>query len=63
MPRNRSHNRAQLVLGLERQNVSLPAVIANPEGLVAALADLLLAALGVEPVKTKEGGDEHQDHA
>jgi hypothetical protein len=40
-----------------------PAVITgNPEGLLGALADLLLAALGVEAVMTKGDGDERQDH-
>jgi hypothetical protein len=35
----------------------------NPKGLVEALADLLLEALGVESLMTKGGEDEHQDHA
>jgi hypothetical protein len=35
----------------------------NPTGLVEALADLLLEALGVESLTTTGGGDEHQDHA
>jgi hypothetical protein len=30
----------------------------SPEGLVVALADLLLAALGVERMMMKGGGDE-----
>jgi hypothetical protein len=63
VPGSRSRNWAQLALDLERQSQSLPTVITNPEGLVAALADLLLEALGVERVMTKGGGDEHQDHA
>lgn len=33
------------------------------EGLVEALADLLLAALGAVGSATKGGADEHQDHA
>ena len=60
MRRNRRHNRAQLVLELERQN---PATLVEgpTKGLVEALADLLLDALFAE---TRLGGaDEPQDHA
>jgi hypothetical protein len=58
--RNRRHDRAQLVLELERQNPQT-AVERNPKGLVEALADLLLEALAAD---TKLGGvDEPQDHA
>jgi hypothetical protein len=58
--RNRHHDRAQLVLELERQNRQT-AVERNPKGLIEALADLLLEALVAE---TKLGGvDEPQDHA
>jgi uncharacterized heparinase superfamily protein len=58
--RNQRHNRAQLVLELERQ-IPPTAVERNPKGLVEALADLLLEALVAE---TKLGGvDEPQDHA
>jgi hypothetical protein len=58
--RNRRHNRAQLVLELERQ-IPPTTVERNPKGLVEALADLLLEALVAE---TKLGGvDEPQDHA
>ena len=35
----------------------------DPEGLLGALADLLLAAAGVEGAMTKEDGHERQDHA
>ena len=60
MRRNRRHDRAQLVLELERQ-VPQRAVEQNPKGLVEALADLLLEALVAD---TKLGGvDEPQDHA
>ena len=60
MRRNRRHNRAQLVLELERQ-IPPTAVERNPKVLVEALADLLLEALVAE---TKLGGvDEPQDHA
>jgi len=61
--RSRSHDRAQLALELERPHRELPVIINNPEGLLSALADLLLAALGVEATMTKEGGDEREDHA
>jgi len=58
--RNRRHNRAQLVLELERQNPA-SLVEGHTKGLVEALADLLLEALFAE---TKLGGvDEPQDHA
>ena len=60
MRRTRRHNRAQLVLELERQ-IPPTAVERNPKGLVEALADLLLEALVAE---TKLGGvDEPQGHA
>ena len=60
MRRNRRHNRAQLVLELERQ-IPQVAVERNTKGLVEALADLLLEALAAE---TKLGGvNESQDHA
>ena len=63
MRRNRYPNPAQLVLDLERQNLARP-VMVSPKGLVTALADLLLEALGVAGLTTKEErGDEHQDLA
>jgi hypothetical protein len=40
-----------------------PPVEASMEGLVEALADLLLEALGAVGSATKGGVDEHQDHA
>ena len=58
-----TNNRAQLALGLEREVQSPPVIIVSPEGLLRALADLLLAALGVEATTTKGDGDERQDHA
>jgi len=61
--RSRSHDRAQFALELERPHRELPVIIDNPEGLLGALADLLLAALGVEATMTKGGGDEREDHA
>ena len=62
MPRSRSHNQAQFALELERPVRPVPVVTGNPEGLLGALADLLLAALGVEATMTKGDGDERQDH-
>jgi hypothetical protein len=61
--RNRSYNRAQFTLELERPIRPLPLITGNPEGLLGALADLLLAALGVEAMMTRGDGDERQDHA
>jgi hypothetical protein len=59
MRRNQRHNRAQLVLELERQIPQI-AVEQNTKGLVEALADLLLEALVAE---AKTGGvDEPQVH-
>ena len=63
MSRTRSRNRAQLALELERQMQPLPAITGNPEGLLGALADLLLAAVGVEAMMTKGVDDEREDHA
>lgn len=62
--RKRKHlDTAQLVLHLERQNPEHQ-LKGNPKGLVEALADLLLEALGVVgSTTTKGGGDEQQDHA
>jgi len=63
MQRSRYHDRAQFVLELERQSPRAP-VTRNPNGLVEALADLLLAAVGADESLLKTGGvDEHQDHA
>jgi hypothetical protein len=62
MPRTRAHNRAQFTLELERPTRPLQAVTSNPQGLLGALADLLLTALGVEARMTKGEGDERQDH-
>ena len=56
-------SRTQLTLVLEREDRHRPIPHA-PEGLVQALADLLLEALGAgSSVTTREGGDEHQDYA
>ena len=63
MPKSRSHNRAQFALELERPMRPVPVITSNPDGLLGALADLLLAALGTEATMTQEDGDERQDHA
>ena len=64
MSKRRSHNRAQLALGLERPLPPYPAAaMANPEGLLAALADLLLSALGDKTMTTEGDCHERQDRA
>ena len=55
-------NPAQLVLYPEHQSADR-LLSPNPKGLVEALADLLLVALGVQCRMVKGGDDEHQDHA
>jgi hypothetical protein len=61
--RSRQHyNRAQLVLELEPQNSRVP-VARDANGLVEALADLLLEALEAEGATRTGGVDELQDHA
>jgi hypothetical protein len=65
MRKSKYQSRMQFVLELERQNPQ-PPVVKDMKGLVEALADLLLGALGQQPaVKlTEKGGvDEPQDHA
>jgi hypothetical protein len=62
MRRGRYHDRAQLVLELGRQSPQAP-MARNPNGLVEALADLLLEALGVDGTTKTGGEDEHPDHA
>ncbi len=60
-----SRPRTQLVLALDREDRSRP-VTPTPEGLVQALADLLLEALGTDRTATvtgKEVRDEPEDHA
>lgn len=60
IPRRRHH--AQLVLALQVLRPE-PRVGTEAEGLLQALADLLLEAAKIE-VATKTGGaDEHPDHA
>jgi hypothetical protein len=60
--RDQYHSPTQLVLELESQNPDRSSKLI-PKGLVEALADLLLEALGVEGLTTKGGEDERQDHA
>ena len=60
----RYQGREQLVLELQRHDQ--PALTTNATGLVEALADLLLAALGMDigtTAATGGGVDERQDHA
>jgi hypothetical protein len=61
--RNQDRSRGQLVLALERRDRPVP-VEQRTQGLLEALADLLLAALGMEPTlsTSREGADERQDH-
>lgn len=63
MRRSRDRSRGQLVLALERRDLPVP-VEQSTQGLVEALADLLLAALErEETTSTSKGGvDEQQDH-
>ena len=63
MPKRRNLDRRQLALALEPRDPPLPA-IPNAKGLVEALADLLLEALGAQTAQTTEqgGGHEPQDH-
>jgi hypothetical protein len=61
--RSRDRSRGQFVLELERRDCPVP-VEQGTQGLLEALADLLLAALGMEPTlsTSREGADEQQDH-
>lgn len=61
---SRSRPRTQLVLALEREERFRPVTHA-PEGLVQALADLLLEALAADVALTANGKgtrDESEDH-
>jgi hypothetical protein len=61
--KSRFHNRAQLVLELERPNPE-PPVTLGAKGLIETLADLLLEAVGTKEMQQKQGGvNERQDHA
>ena len=65
MPRRRKQDRRQLALALEpRRPTPIPATT-NAKGLIEALADLLLEALGEQTtvvVGSGGGGHELQDH-
>jgi hypothetical protein len=61
MQRSLYRSRAQFVLDLDRHNRQTPTH--HAEGLVEALAELLLEALRAEAPTIKGGEDEHQDHA
>ena len=63
MRNKRYQGRVQLVLELQRHDQRVM-VTASPKGLVEALADLLLAALGVDVTTAATGGgvDERQNH-
>jgi hypothetical protein len=54
-------SRAQFVLELENHNHQAPAE-QSAEGLIKALADLLLEPLRAEELMMKGGEDEHQNH-
>lgn len=61
MQKRLPHIRAQLVLELENHNHQEPAE-QSAEGLIEALADLLLEALRAEELIMKGGEDEQQNH-
>lgn len=65
MRRRKYQSRTQLALNLESQKTQ-PPMVKDTKGLVEALADLLLEALGQLPavISTEKGGvDESQNHA
>jgi hypothetical protein len=62
MRKRKSQIQNQLSLGMDIVIQESP-VEDCLEGLVEALADLLLEALGTAKSATKGGVDEHQDHA
>jgi hypothetical protein len=57
VPRRRTHTLAQLTLKLERPSAK-PLPKLAPQGLVEALASLLLEAAGAASQAAKEGADE-----
>lgn len=63
MRRSQYRSREQLVLELERRDRPVP-VEPSAQGVIEALADLLLAAVGMEDTIStgREGVDERQDH-
>jgi hypothetical protein len=64
VPKKRNLDRRQLALALEPRDPTQWPAIPNAKGLVEALADLLLEALGALGAQTTEqgGGHEPQDH-
>ena len=65
MPKKRNLDRRQLALALEPRDPTQWPAIPNAKGLVEALADLLLEALGAQTAQTateQGGGHEPQDH-
>lgn len=66
MPKRGCHDRAQLSLGFKKPIPQSP-VGRDVKGLVEALADLLLAAMGQSlpgaPMAKVKGGVDEQDHA
>ena len=66
MRSRRYQGQAQLVLELQPHDQRVLVVTASTKGLVEALADLLLAALGMDvgtTAATGGGVDERQNHA
>jgi hypothetical protein len=62
--RRKSRYREPMQLGLDLSHrIPQNPLGANPKGLIQALADLLLAAAGVETVQVPGGDHEYQDHA
>lgn len=65
MRKRRSLDRRQLTLDLEPQRPTRFLAIPNAKGLIEALADLLLDALGgraTDATASEGGGHEPQDH-
>lgn len=64
MRRSKNQIRLQLVLDLEPRDPPPLAAVKNVNGLIEALADLLLEAMGerTEAAANKGGVDEPQDH-
>ncbi len=65
MPKRRKQDRRQLALALEPRRPPLFPAPSNAKGLIEALADLLLEALGQRTTAIADsegGGHELQDH-
>ena len=62
--RRKSQYREPMQLGLDLgRRIPQNPLGANPNGLIQALADLLLEAVGVETNQMPGGDHEYQDHA